>query len=155
MTNTTMKTTSSIHYKNAVSFALLLTAIALPFSTLRAHEGHDHGKSPAPQAASSAAEAWKNAQACLKAIQDAAVAKQPEPIHHEQEKLVVALKQVQELGGGADKARFEGAIKNAIAASEKVHAAADAKDFAKVDSSLKTLESTMAMVEKQLSASAK
>ena len=44
------------------------------------------------------------------------------------------------------------ALYPAIAASEKVHAAADAKDFAKVDSSLKTLESTMAMVEKQLSA---
>ena len=155
MTNTTMKTTSSIHYKNIASFALALAAITLPFSTMRAHEGHDHGKSPAPHSASSAAEAWKNAQACLKAIQAAAVAKQHEPIHHEQEKLVVALKQVQELGGGADKARLEGAIKNAIAASEKVHVAADAKDFAKVDSSLKTLESTMAMVEKQLSASTK
>ena len=150
-----MKTTSSIHCKNIASLVLALTAIAVPFSTLRAHEGHDHGKSPAPHAAGSAAEAWKNAQASLKAIQTAATAKQHEPIHHEQEKLVVALKQIQELGGGTDKARLEGAIKNAIAASEKVHAAADAKDFAKVDSSLKTLESTMAMVEKQLSASAK
>ena len=65
------------------------------------------------------------------------------------------MKQVQEQGGAADKARLEGAIKNAIAASEKVHVAADAKDFAKVDSSLKTLEATMAMVEKQLAAPAK
>ena len=129
--------------------------MALPFASMSAHEGHDHGKSPHPHAASSAADAWKNAQASLKAIQAAAVAKQHEPIHHEQEKLVVALKQIQELGGGTDKARLEGAIKNAIAASEKVHAAADAKDFAKVDSSLKILESTMAMVEKQLPASAK
>lgn len=150
-----MKTSSSIHYKNISCFVLAVTAMALPFSTLSAHEGHDHGKSPASHAAGSAAEAWKNAQASLKAIQTAATAKQHEPIHHEQEKLAAALKQILELGGGTDKARLEGAIKNAIAASEKVHAAADAKDFAKVDSSLKTLESTMAMVEKQLAASAK
>ncbi|HVF71612.1 MAG TPA: hypothetical protein VM940_08385 [Chthoniobacterales bacterium] len=150
-----MKTTSSIIHKNIFAFALALTAMALPFSILSAHEGHDHGKSPAPHAADSAADAWKNAQASLKAIQAAAVAKQHEPIHHEQEKLVIALKQIQELGGGTDKARLEGAIKNAIAASEKVHSAADAKDFAKVETSLKTLESTMAMVEKQLAPSAK
>lgn len=150
-----MKTTSSIHYKNICFFVLALTAMALPFSILSAHEGHDHGKSPAPHASESAATAWKNAQASLKAIQTAAAAKEHEPIHNEQEKLVVALKQIQELGGGTDKARLDGAIKNAIAASEKVHVAADAKDFAKVDSSLKTLESTMAMVEKQLGTSAK
>ena len=150
-----MKTSSSTHHKNIASVLLALAAIALPFSTISAHEGHDHGKSPAPHAAGSTADAWKNAQASLKAIQEAAAAKQHEPIHHEQEKLVVALKQIQELGGGTDKARLEGAIKNAIAASEKVHTAADAKDFAKVDASLKTLESTMAMVEKQLAPSAK
>lgn len=150
-----MKTSSSIHHKNIASLVLALAAIALPFSTIRAHEGHDHGASPAAHATGAAADAWKNAQASLKAIQTAAAAKQHEPIHHEQEKLVVALKQIQEQGGGTDKARLEGAIKNAIAASEKVHTAADAKDFAKVDSSLKTLESTMAMVEKQLTASAK
>ena len=141
--------------KIIASLTLSLAAIALPFSTLRAHEGNDHGASPAPQTAGSTVDAWKNAQASLKAIQAAAAAKQPEPIHNEQEKLVVALKQIQEHGGGTDKARLEGAIKNAIAASEKVHAAADAKDFAKVESSLKTLEATMAMVEKQLGASAK
>lgn len=150
-----MKTSSSIHHKNITSLLLALAAIALPFSTICAHEGHDHGASPAAPATGSAADAWKNAQTSLKAIQTAAAAKQHEPIHHEQEKLVVALKQIQEQGGGTDKARLEGAIKNAIAASEKVHAAADAKDFAKVDSSLKTLEATMAMVEKQLGASAK
>ena len=150
-----MKTSSSTHHKNIASLVLALAAMALPFSTISAHEGHDHGKSPSPHATGSTADAWKNAQASLKAIQTAATAKQHEPIHNEQEKLVAALKQIQELGGGTDKARLEGAIKNAIAASEKVHAAADAKDFAKVDSSLKTLESTMAMVEKQLSAPAK
>jgi len=89
----------------------------------------------------------------MTAIKTAAAAKQHEPIHNEQEKLVVALKQLQEQGGSADKARLEGAIKNAITASEKVHTAADAKDFTKVESSLKTLESTMAMVEKQVTAS--
>lgn len=150
-----MKTTSSIHYKTIGSLLLVLAAMALPFSTMSAHEGHDHGASPSPKAPGAAADAWKNAQASLKGIQTAAAAKQHEPIHNEQEKLVVALKQILEQGGGTDKARLDGAIKNAIAASEKVHAAADAKDFAKVDSSLKTLESTMAMVEKQLAASAK
>jgi len=150
-----MKTSSSIQHKNIASFVLALTAIALPFSTIRAHEGHDHGASPAALSAGSAADAWKNAQASLKAIQAAAAAKQHQPIHDEQGKLVVALKQVQEQGGATDKARLEGAIKNAIAASEKVHTAADAKDFAKVDASLKTLEATMSMVEKQLSTPAK
>ncbi len=145
-----MKNRPTIHRKNIAAFALILTAVALPFSTLRAHEGHDHGPSPAAIAAGSAADTWKNAQASLKAIQAAAAAKEHEPIHNEQEKLVVALKQIQEEGGGADKARLDGAIKNAIAASEKVHAAADAKDFGKVDSSLKTLQATMAMVEKQM-----
>jgi hypothetical protein len=122
---------------------------------MRAHEGHDHGASPTASATGAAADAWKNAQAALKGIQTAAAAKQHEPIHNEQEKLAAALKQILEQGGGTDKTRLEGAIKNAIAASEKVHAAADAKDFAKVDSSLKTLEATMAMVEKQLAAPAK
>lgn len=119
-------------------------------TTLMAHEGHDHGAPPAPEAGSSA-EAWTNAQASLKAMQTAAAAKEHEPIHKEQEKLVASLKLIQEKGiQGTDKTRLEGAIKNAIAASEKVHAAADTKDFAKVDTSLKTLESTMAMVEKHV-----
>ena len=150
-----MKASSSIHHKNIASFILALAAIAFPFSAIRAHEGHDHGASPAAGAAGSTADAWKNAQASLKEIQTAAAAKEHEPIHHGQEKLVVALKQIQEQGRGTDTARLDGAIKNAIAASEKVHAAADAKDFAKVDSSLKTLEATMAMVEKQLPAANK
>ncbi len=146
-----MKNRTSIARKNIAAFALILTALALPFSTIRAHEGHDHGSPPAADAAAgSATDAWKNAQASLKAIQAAAAAKEQEPIHNEQEKLVVALKKIQEEGGGADKARLDGAIKNAIAASEKVHAAADAKDFGKVDSSLKTLQATMAMVERQM-----
>lgn len=139
-----MKTTTSL--KN-VSVAIL-AVLALPLASLSAHEGHDHGTAPA-------GEAWATAQTSLKAMQAAAVAKQQDPIHNEQEKLAAALKQIQEKGGGADTARLEGAIKNAIAASEKVHAAADAKDFAKVDSSLKTLEATMAIVEKQLPASPK
>ena len=84
-------------------------------------------------------------------MQAAATAKQQEPIHNEQLKLVGYLKHIQEKGiGGTDKARLDGAIKNAITASEKVHVAADANDFAKVESSMKTLEATMALVEKQL-----
>ena len=137
--------------KTKISIALIAFSL-LPLARLAAHEGETHG-SPAPQAV--AGDAWTNAQASLKAIQAAAVAKQQEPIHHEQEKLVVALKQLQEKGAGADKARLAGAIKNAITASEKVHAAADANDFVKVQSSLKTLETTMSLVEKQLTAPAK
>jgi hypothetical protein len=136
----------------------LLAICALPLASIRAHEGHDHGKGhdhaavPAPEAGSSV-EAWTNAQASLKAMQAAAAAKQQEPIHNEQEKLAASLKYIQEKGiAGTDEARLNGAIKNAIAASEKVHAAADANDFAKVATSLKTLEATMAMVEKQVTA---
>ena len=128
--------------------AILAAALAaLPLANVRAHEGHDHKHDHAPVISG---DAWTSAQASLKAIQAATVAKQQQPIHDEQEKLVAALKQIQEKGGGADKARLDGAIKNAIAASEKVHVAADANDFAKVESSLKTLEATMGMVEKQL-----
>ena len=84
-------------------------------------------------------------------MQAAATAQQQEPIHDEQQKLVGYLKLIQEKGiGGTDKARLDGAIKNAITASDKVHAAADANDFTKVGSSMKTLEATMGLVEKQL-----
>ncbi len=130
----------------------LLAICALPLASIRAHEGHDHGKVPAPEAGSSA-EAWTSAQASLKAMQTATAAKDQQTMHNEQEKLAASLKHIQEKGlAGADKARLDGAIKNAIAASEKVHAAADANDFAKVESSMKTLEATMAMVEKHLTA---
>lgn len=129
----------------------VLAAVALPFATLSAHEGEDHNHGPTPgMQTGSATEAWANAQTSLKAIQAAAAAKEQAPIHTEQEKLAAALKQIQEKSSGTENARLEGAIKNAIAASEKVHVAADANDFAKVDASLKTLEATMAMVEKQM-----
>ncbi|CAN5439634.1 hypothetical protein BH18VER1_BH18VER1_05200 [soil metagenome] len=132
-----------------LSLSLLLLC-ALPLTNLRAHEGHDHEAPPAPEAGS-AAEAWTNAQASFKAMQAAATSKDHDQIHNEQEKLAASLQHVMEKGvAGTDKARFDGAIKNAITASEKVHAAADAKDFAKVESGMKTLEATMAMVETQL-----
>jgi hypothetical protein len=141
-----MKTTSM----KTIAFAMT-AACVLPLSSINAHEGHDHAvKPPAPQAGTSV-EAWTNAQASFKAIQAAAQTKQQATIHDEQEKLVVSLKFIQEKGiGGTDKVRLDGAIKNAIAASEKVHVAADANDFAKVESSLKTLEATMAIVEKHV-----
>jgi hypothetical protein len=130
----------------------LLAACALPFATLDAHEGHDH-KAPAAAEAGSSAEAWTKAQAAFKAMQAAAASKQHDQIHNEQEKLAAALKIIQEKGVvGADKARLDGAVKNAVTASEKVHAAADAKDFAKVDSGMKTLEASMSMIEKQIGA---
>ncbi|MBA2623140.1 MAG: hypothetical protein H0U88_05895 [Chthoniobacterales bacterium] len=144
-----MKTTSLIH-QNIAAVLSTIAAIALPFSTVRAHEGHDHKHAAAESG--SVIDAWKTAQTSLKGIETAAAAKEHEPIHNEQEKLAVALKQIQENHGaqGADKTRLDGALKNALTASEKVHTAADAKDFSKVDSSLKTLQSTMALLEKQL-----
>ena len=139
-----MKTRSII-----TTAAALLAACVLPLASVSAHEGHDH-KGPAPEAGTSA-EAWTKAQESFKALQAGAAAKQQQTIHTEQEKLAGYLKFIQEKGvGGTDKARLDGAIKNAIAASDKVHAAADANDFAKVESSMKTLEATMGLVEKQL-----
>jgi hypothetical protein len=129
-------------------------AATVPFTSVDGHEGHDHA-SPAGVAAAepqSADEAWQKAQSSFKAIQAAAAAKQQSQIHTEQEKLATALKQLQEKTTRGDKERLDGAIRNAIAASEKVHAAADANDFAKVESGLKTLQATMALVEKQLGA---
>ncbi|MFN2508098.1 MAG: hypothetical protein ABR589_04930 [Chthoniobacterales bacterium] len=143
-----------LSYRNAIiGFALAVTVIIFPLSNLSAHEGHDHGT---PAAAVPAGNPWQAAQGCIKAIEAAATAKDHKPIHDEQEKLVAALKQLQAQSAGApDKTRLDGAIKNAITASEKVHAAADAKDFAKVGSSLKTLQATMSQVEKQLPAGTK
>ena len=138
-----------------ITAALALAVAAWPLGSVLAHEGHDHGPDGHKHEVKITGDPWASAQASLKAIQAATVAKQQAPIHDEQEKLVVALKQLQEKGGASDKTRFEGAIKNAIAASEKVHVAADANDFAKVESNLKTLEATMAMVEKQLGGAAK
>ena len=139
--------------KQALAAAIAVLAL-FSAPAIRAHEGHDHSEHEAPKVGS-AREAWNSAQASLKAIVAAAATKQQQPIHNEQEKLAASLKQLQQLATGGDKARLDGAIKNAIAASEKVHAAADANDFGKVDSSLKTLESTMSLVEKQLPPDAK
>ena len=146
--------TSSIKLTAVAALAIA----ALPFSTAFAHEGHDHKHgSESTEKHGSVADAWKTAQQSLKGIEAAAAAKQQQPIHDEQEKLAAALKDIQEHHGaqGADKTRLEGAIKNAIAASDKVHVAADANDFAKVESSLKTLQATMGLLEKQINAAAK
>ena len=145
--------TSSI----AIVASAFLALAALPFTTLHAHEGHDHKHGSETEKHGSVADAWKTAQQSLKGIETAAAAKQQQPIHDEQEKLAAALKDIQEHHGaqGADKTRIEGALKNAITASEKVHVAADANDFAKVDSSLKTLQATMALVEKQINSATK
>ncbi len=148
-----MQNLPSTYLKTLLITAASIAVIALPVA--RAHEGEGHKHGPTAHATGPAADPWKTAQESLTAIKAAAAAKQHEPIHDQQEKLVAALMQIQEKGGTGDKARLDGAIKNAIAASEKVHTAADAKDFAKVDSSLKTLEATMGMVEKQLGSPAK
>ena len=147
-----------IHCFTALLVAAAFTCFtAFPLSPLLAHEGHDHKHGSTGEVHGSVIDAWKAAQQSLKGIELAAAAKEHEPIHNEQEKLAAALKSIQEHHGaqGADKTRLEGAIKNAILASEKVHAAADAKDFAKVDSSLKTLQATMGLLAKQIDPSAK
>ncbi len=140
-----------------ITVCIALAVAALPFSTAMAHEGHNNKAAAATEKHGSVADAWKTAQQSLKGIETAAAAKQQQPIHDEQEKLAAALKDIQEHHGaqGADKTRLEGAIKNAIAASDKVHVAADANDFAKVESSLKTLQATMGLLEKQISGVAK
>jgi hypothetical protein len=131
--------------------SVALVAIALPLAGVRAHEGHDHDKKPPAPEAGSAAEAWTNAQASLKAMQSAAASKDQATMHDEQEKLAASLQYIQQKGiGGTDKARLDGAIKNAIAASERVHVAADANDFDKVEAHMKTLVATMGLVEKQI-----
>ena len=153
-----MKNSNTFHRSVAFFSAIALTCfLALPVSTALAHEGHDHKHGAEPEKHGSVAEAWNAAQQSLKAIETAVAAKQQQPIHDEQEKLAAALKQIQEHHGaqGTDKTRLEGAIKNAISASDKVHAAADANDFAKVESSLKTLQATMSLLEKQLDPAAK
>lgn len=138
----------------ALVTSLSLAAIALPVAGVRAHEGHDHGA--AAGAFASPAEAWKAAQGTVKSIEALVAAKNLKPIHDEQEKLDAALNYIQaNTKDAADKARFDGAIKNATAASGRLHEAADAGDQAKAESALKTLQGTMAMVEKQLPASAK
>lgn len=139
---------------SALVTSLSLATIALPVASARAHEGEDHG--PGGTHFTAPAEAWKAAQASVKRIESLVAAKNLKPIHDEQEKLDAALNYLQaNTKDAADKARFDGAIKNATAASGRLHEAADAGDQAKVESGLKTLQGTIAMVEKQLPASAK
>ncbi len=137
-------TTSSLRY--AFTTLLVIAALGVPAAT--AHEKKDKA-SPIAEA-KSPEEAWEKSQSSLKAIREATAAKNFGAIHDEQEKLAASLKQLQEKGTSADKQRFEGAIRNAIAASDRVHVAADAKDVGRLESSLRTLEASMAMVEKHL-----
>lgn len=136
---------------------LAIAAAALPLTSVLAHEGEDHGAhSHAAGEYKTPAEAWKAAQTSVTNIATLAAAKNLKPIHDEQAKLDAALNFIQANSASAtDKARLDGAIKNATAASANVHEAADAGDQAKVDSSIKTLQATMTMVEKQLPAGAK
>lgn len=113
--------------------------------------GHHHESSVAHSvSAGSVKEAWEKAQAALTAMQKAAAAEQAQPIHDEQEKLAALLQLLQKKAATTDDARLKGAINNTIAASEKVHAAADANDFASVTTSLRTLAATMSFLEKQV-----
>ena len=138
----------------ALVTSLVLATVALPFASVHAHEGEDHG--PGGAHFTAPADAWKTAQGAIKSIESLVTAKNLKPIHDEQEKLDAALNFLQaNVKDAADKGRFDGAIKNATAASGRLHEAADAGDQAKAESGLKTLQSTVAMVEKQLPASAK
>jgi hypothetical protein len=155
-----MQPTHSLRRKlatGALVTSLSFAAIAMPLTSARAHEGEDHGAhSHAAGEYKTPAEAWKAAQTSVTHIASFAAAKNLKPIHDEQAKLDAALNYIQANStGAADKARLDGAIKNATAASGKVHEAADAGDQAKVDSSVKTLQATMTLVEKQLPAGAK
>ncbi len=130
-------------------------AVSLPMTSVIAHEGHDHGTAAAGEY-KTPAEAWKAAQTAVTNIASAAAAKDLKPIHDEQGKLDAALSYIlANSAGAADKARLDGAIKNVMNASGKVHEASDAGDQAKVDSTVKTLQATMALVEKQLPTAAK
>lgn len=155
--NLLMQPTHSIRRKlatGALITSLSFAAIAMPLTSARAHEGEDHG--PGAAHFKTSAEAWNAAQGSVKSIESMVAAKNLKPIHDEQEKLDAALNYLQaHIKDAADKGRFDGAIKNATAASGRLHEAADAGDQAKVESGLKTLQSTIAMVEKQLPASAK
>jgi hypothetical protein len=152
-----MQSTSLLRRKLATGVLATLFTVSLaslPVTSGVAHEGHDHG-APAGEY-KTPAEAWKAAQTSATNIASFAAAKNLKPIHDEQAKLDAALNFIQaNSAGAADKARLEGAIKNATTASAKVHEAADAGDQAKVDSSVKTLQATLTMVEKQLPAGAK
>lgn len=133
----------------ALVTSLSLAAIAMPLASAQAHEGEDHGAGAAHF--TSPAEAWKAAQGSVTSLESLVAAKNLKPVHAEQEKLDAALKYIQASAkDAADKVRFEGAIKNAIAASGKLHEAADAGDQAKAESGLKTLQGTLGVVEKQL-----
>ncbi len=150
-----MRSTHSIHRGISGVALTLLTLLALQLPSAQAQEGHDRG-TPAAGQYESPAEAWKTAQEAATNISSLAAAKNLKPIHDEQAKLDAALSYIQaNSAGAADKARLDGAIKNAMSASGKVHEASDAGDQAKVDSTVKTLQATMALVEKQLPAAAK
>ncbi len=139
----------------ALTLLALLAFLSLPISRAQAQEGHARG-TPAAGQYKSPAEAWKTAQEAATNISSLVAAKNLKPIHDEQAKLDAALSYIQaNSAGAADKARLDGAIKNAMSASGKVHEASDAGDQAKVDSTVKTLQATMALVEKQLPAVAK
>lgn len=128
--------------------ALSLSVIALP-AGLHAgetnHVAHEGDKFTSP------AEAWTAVQGALTEIESLVMAKNLQPVHEASEKLNGGLDYIKNHPAeGADKARLEGAVKNALAASDKLHEAADAGDQAKSESSLKTLKATLALVEKQI-----
>ena len=143
------------------TLALIAAALALPLAPLSAHEGPDghaegeesvkgHDSLTTTPTPPTLEDAWFSAKALVRQIDSAVEEGELEKIHGRQEKLVGALKHMRTFGNVKDKARFEAAIKNAILASEQLHTAADANDKDKVEAAMKTLETTMAMLEKQV-----
>lgn len=148
-----MTKNSTLVRKLATCLLLATTLTLSPFvapNALAAEQGHVNRDGTA-DAYPSVDEAWKAAQSALAEIEKLVAAKDLRPIHVAQEKIAGALKYIQEHPPeSADKPRLDGAIKNAISASEKLHTASDGGDQAKTESALKTLKTTLTLVEKQL-----
>ena len=101
----------------------------------------------------SPAEAWKAIQSAMTEIESLIAAKNLKPVHEAAEKVNAGLGYIKDHPAeGSDKARLEGAVKNALAASDKLHDAADAGDQAKTEAAFKTLKATLTIVEKQIGA---
>jgi hypothetical protein len=125
--------------------SLAFAVVALPQPSLVAAEKTEvkAGSYASPQ------EAWKAAQEAAGEIEKLVAAKNLKPVHEGEEKLTAALKYLQANPGAvADKAKFEGAVKNALRAAHTIHEVSDAGDQAKSEKALKTLQTVLGQLEK-------
>jgi hypothetical protein len=140
------------NYRKAASGLLLTTLAFTAVSLIHPAQGgqasyvaHEGDKFASP------AEAWKAIQSAMTEIESLIAAKNLKPVHEAAEKVNAGLGYIKDHPAeGSDKARLEGAVKNALAASDKLHDAADAGDQAKTEAALKTLKATLTVVEKQV-----